>query len=83
MRDFLHTIHADLPPQEWKIDCTRLAPYTPQENPVEDLWLKVKPLCVPMRCGPPVLNKSKTYLLRAFDKKNTTIPQVNAIYISS
>ena len=25
-----------------KIDCTRLAPYTPQENPVEDLWLKGK-----------------------------------------
>ena len=42
MRDFLQTIHADLPPQEWKIDCTRLAPYTPQENPVEDLWLKGK-----------------------------------------
>ena len=35
------SIHADLPPQEWKIDCTRLAPYTPQENPVE-VWLKGK-----------------------------------------
>lgn len=42
MRTFLETIQADLPPDEWKIDCTRLAPYTPQENPVEDLWLKGK-----------------------------------------
>lgn len=42
MRTFLETTQADLPPGEWKIDCTRLAPYTPQENPVEDLWLKGK-----------------------------------------
>ena len=42
MRDFLKAIQADLPPNEWKICCTRLAPYTPQENPVEDIWLKGK-----------------------------------------
>ncbi len=42
MRDFLQTIQASLPPNEWKIDCTRLAPYTPQENPVEDIWLQGK-----------------------------------------
>ena len=42
MRDFLETIQADLPPDQWKIDCTRLAPYAPQENPVEDIWLKGK-----------------------------------------
>ena len=42
MRDFLKTIQANLPPNEWKICCTRLAPYTPQENPVEDIWLKGK-----------------------------------------
>ena len=33
---------AELPPDEGKICCMRLAPYTPQENPVEDIWLKGK-----------------------------------------
>ena len=42
MRDFLQTIQAELPPDEGKICCMRLAPYTPQENPVEDIWLKGK-----------------------------------------
>ena len=42
MRDFLETIHADLLPHQWKICCTRLAPYAPRENPVEDTWLKSK-----------------------------------------
>ena len=42
MRDFLQTMQASLPPHQWKICCTRLAPYTPQENPVEDIWLKGK-----------------------------------------
>ena len=42
MRDFLQTMQADVPPDEWKICGTRLAPYTPQENPVEDIWLKGK-----------------------------------------
>ena len=36
MRDFLQESQAD-PPDEWKICCTRLAPYTPQENPVENI----------------------------------------------
>ena len=42
MRDFLQALQADQAPNEWKIDGTRLAPYAPQENPVEDLWLKGK-----------------------------------------
>lgn len=42
MRDFLETIQANRPPDEWKVCCMRLAPYTPQENPVEDIWLKGK-----------------------------------------
>ena len=42
MRDFLQESQADLPPDEWKICGTRLAPYAPQENPVEDIWLKGK-----------------------------------------
>ncbi len=42
MRDFLQALQADRAPHEWKIDGTRLAPYAPQENPVEDLWLKGK-----------------------------------------
>ena len=42
MRAFLKTIQAHRPPDEWKVRCMRLAPYTPQENPVEDIWLKGK-----------------------------------------
>lgn len=42
MRDFLKTIQGDRPPDQWKICGMRLAPYTPQENPVEDIWLKGK-----------------------------------------
>ena len=42
MRDFLETSQANRPPDEWKVCCMRLAPYTPQENPVEDIWLKGK-----------------------------------------
>ncbi len=42
MRTVLETIQADCTPDQWKICCMRLAPYTPQENPVEDIWLKGK-----------------------------------------
>ena len=42
MRTFLETIQANRPPDPWKICCMRLAPYTPQENPVEDIGLKGK-----------------------------------------
>ena len=42
MRTVLETIQADCPPDQWKVCCMRLAPYTPQENPVEDIWLKGK-----------------------------------------
>lgn len=42
MRDFLETSQANRPTDEWKVCCMRLAPYTPQENPVEDIWLKGK-----------------------------------------
>ncbi len=38
----LETIQANRPPVPWKVCCMRLAPYTPQENPVEDIWLKGK-----------------------------------------
>ena len=41
-RDFLERMQAEVPPDEWKICCTRLAPYALQENLVEDIWLKGK-----------------------------------------
>ena len=42
MIDFLRLVNQDLPEDQWKITCIRLAPHAPQENPVEDVWLKAK-----------------------------------------
>ena len=42
MRDFLQEINGDLLPEQWPITCFPLAPYAPQENPVEDVWLQGK-----------------------------------------
>lgn len=42
MRDFLCQVNQGLPPNQWKVTCILLAPHAPQENPVEDVWLKAK-----------------------------------------
>ena len=44
MKTFLAQQNQGLPPEEWKITCIRFAPYAPQENPVEALWLQLKTL---------------------------------------
>lgn len=42
VQEFLAQVNGDLPKQEWKITCVRLAPNAPEQNPVEDIWLQAK-----------------------------------------
>ncbi len=44
MIDFLSQQNDGISPENWKIICCRLAPYAPQENPVEAIWLQLKTL---------------------------------------
>jgi putative transposase len=38
----LHDVNNGLQPQEWKVTCALFAPNAPDQNPVEDMWLKGK-----------------------------------------
>jgi len=42
MRDYLAEVNANLPEEQWLVTCILLAPNAPQQNPVEDIWLKGK-----------------------------------------
>jgi transposase len=42
MQNFLARENAALPEAEWKVTCIRFAPNAPEQNPVEDVWLKGK-----------------------------------------
>jgi len=42
IQDFLAEVNSNLEPLAWKITCIRFAPNAPEQNPVEDVWLKVK-----------------------------------------
>lgn len=42
MPEFLTEINRDLPENKWKITCLLFAPNAPEQNPVEDIWLKGK-----------------------------------------
>jgi len=42
MRDYLAEINADLPEEEWLVTCILFASNAPEQNPVEDIWLKGK-----------------------------------------
>lgn len=44
MKKFLACQNEGLSPETWKITCCRFAPYAPQENPVEAIWLQMKTL---------------------------------------
>ncbi len=44
MKNFLAQQNEGLSPEKWKITCCRFAPYAPQENPVEAIWLQLKTL---------------------------------------
>jgi len=39
---YLAKINQDLTEDEWKITCLLFAPNAPEQNPVEDIWLKGK-----------------------------------------
>lgn len=42
MQTFLAQENAGLAEADWKITCIPFAPNAPEQNPVEDLWLKGK-----------------------------------------
>jgi len=42
MQEYLKEVNADLDEKEWQISCCLLAPHAPDQNPVEDIWLKGK-----------------------------------------
>jgi transposase len=44
MKKFLAQENYDLTPEKWQITCCLFAPYSPQENPVEAIWLQLKTL---------------------------------------
>jgi len=44
MRELLKIINQGLPPEEWKVTCHLFAPYAPEENPIEAVWLSLKSL---------------------------------------
>jgi transposase len=42
VQELLASVNAGLQPADWKIHCLLLAPNAPDQNPVEDSWLKAK-----------------------------------------
>jgi transposase len=44
IKDFLAEQNDGLSPDEWRITCELFAPYAPEENPVEAIWLQLKNL---------------------------------------
>lgn len=41
-REYLKEINYKLYKKDWKIECILFAPHAPEQNPVEDIWLKGK-----------------------------------------
>jgi len=44
MKKFLEEQNEGLEEEKWKVRCQRFAPYAPEENPVEAIWLQLKTL---------------------------------------
>lgn len=44
MQEFLAEVNEGLEPKEWKITCHLFAPYSPEQNPIEAVWLSLKNL---------------------------------------
>lgn len=42
LRNFLAEVNQGLSPAQWKITCIQLAPYAPEQNPIEDVWHQAK-----------------------------------------
>ena len=41
-RDYLAAINSNLDEEDWPVTCILFAPNAPEQNPVEDIWLKGK-----------------------------------------
>jgi len=41
-KQYLDSVNGNLPPEEWKFICFRLAPNAPEQNPIEKVWLRGK-----------------------------------------
>lgn len=44
MQNFLAEVNQGLDPNNWKVTCHLFAPYAPEENPIEAVWLQLKNL---------------------------------------
>lgn len=42
LRKYLALVNDGLPSDQWAVECIRLAPHAPEQNPVEDVWLQAK-----------------------------------------
>lgn len=42
MRDYLAGVNNGCAKEEWRIRCVQFAPYAPDQNPIETLWLQAK-----------------------------------------
>jgi transposase len=42
MRDYLGKVNQGLDEADWPITCELFAPNAPEQNPIEDIWLKGK-----------------------------------------
>ena len=42
MKAFLKEMNGNLPEEDWPVTCILLAPNSPEQNPVEDIWLQGK-----------------------------------------
>lgn len=42
MQHYLQKLNAELTQAQWLVTCFKLAPNAPEQNPVEDAWLKLK-----------------------------------------
>ena len=41
-RDYLEEVNQGKTEEEWLVTCIQLAPYAPEQNPMEDIWLQAK-----------------------------------------
>ncbi len=42
IREYLSELNSGLPEEQWQVSCILFAPNAPEQNPVEDIWLKGK-----------------------------------------
>jgi len=42
MRAYLEGVNHDCAHDQWRVLCIQFAPYAPEQNPIEDIWLRAK-----------------------------------------